>query len=135
MKEIAMSDAAMETVFDHFHARRRRDLDAIAAGLDPDVVHQGVRPELVCNGRGTVLERIEASFETVDTGVERLELNAAGESVIVGIAGPRFREIPFLDGEIFMVFTVRDRTILRIDDYRTRQEAYGAVNLPTPAPA
>jgi hypothetical protein len=135
MKEIAMSDAAMETVFDHFHARRRRDLDAIAAGLDPDVVHQGVRPELVCHGRGAVLERIEASFETVDSGIERLELNAAGESVIVGIAGPRFREIPFLDGEIFMVFTVRDRTILRIDDYRTRQEAYGAVNLPTPAPA
>jgi hypothetical protein len=133
MKEIAMSDAAMETVFDHFHARRRRDLDAIAAGLDPDVVHQGVRPELVCDGRGAVLERIEASFETVDTGIERLELNAAGESVIVGIAGPRFREIPFLDGEIFMVFTVRDRTILRIDDYRTRQEAFGAVNHPTPA--
>jgi len=130
-----MSDAAMETVFDHFHARRRRNLDAIAAGLDPDVVHQGVRPELVCNGRGAVLERIEASFETVDTGVERLELNAAGESVIVGIAGPRFREIPFLDGEIFMVFTVRDGRILRIDDYRTRPEAYGAVNLPTPAPA
>jgi ketosteroid isomerase-like protein len=132
---MAMSDAAMETVFDHFHARRRRDLDAIAAGLDPDVVHQGVRPELVCNGRGAVLERIEASFETVDTGVERLELNAAGESVIVGIAGPRFREIPFLDGEIFMVFTVRDGRILRIDDYRTSGEAHAAVALPAPAPA
>ena len=130
-----MSDAAMETVFDHFHARRRRDLDAIAAGLDPDVVHQGVRPELVCNGRAAVLERIEASFDTVDTGVERLELNSAGESVIVGIVGPRFREIPFLDGEIFMVFTMRDGRILRIDDYRTREEADGAVNLPTPAPA
>jgi ketosteroid isomerase-like protein len=135
MKEMAMSDAAMETVFDHFHARRRRDLDAIAAGLDPDVVHQGVRPELVCHGRGAVLERIEASFETVDPGVERLELYAAGASVIVGIAGPRFREIPFLDGEIFMVFTVRDGRILRIDDYRTRGEAHAAVTLPAPAPA
>ena len=127
-----MSDAAMETVFDHFHARRRRDLDAIAAGLDPDVVHQGVRPELVCNGRGAVLERIEASFETVDTGVERLELNAAGESVIVGIAGPRFREIPFLDGEVFMVFSVRDGQILRIDDYRTREQAVRAVETGAP---
>jgi len=36
-----MSDASMETVFDHFHARRRHDLDAIATGLDPDVIHQG----------------------------------------------------------------------------------------------
>ena len=127
-----MSDAAMTAVFDHFHARRRQDLDAIAAGLDPDVVHQGVLPELVCNGRPAVLERIGASFEIGETGIERLELHAAGESVIVGIAGPRFREIPFLDGEIFMVFTLRDRLILRIDDYRTREEAFRAVGAMSP---
>jgi len=127
-----MSDAALTAVFDHFHARRRRDLDAIAAGLDPDVVHQGVLPELVCNGRPAVLERIGASLEGGDTGVERLELQAAGESVIVGIAGPRFREIPFLDGEIFMVFTLRDGLILRMDDYRTREEAFRAVRAMAP---
>jgi hypothetical protein len=127
-----MSDAAMTAVFDHFHARRRQDLDAIAAGLDPDVVHEGVRPELVCNGRPAVLERIGASLDSGETGIERLELHAAGESVIVGIAGPRFREIPFLDGEIFMVFTLRDRLILRIDDYRTRKEAFRAVGAMSP---
>ena len=135
MEEMAMSDAAMEAVFDHFHARRRRDLDGVAAGLDPDVVHQGVRPELVCNGRPAVLERIAASFDSLDTGVERLELNAAGEAVVVGIAGPRFREIPFLDGELFMVFRVRDGMILRIDDYRTRDEALHAAGAQSPAPA
>src|SRR6202021_3043177 len=32
-REMTMSDAPMETVFDHFHARRRNDLDAIGAGL------------------------------------------------------------------------------------------------------
>ena len=53
-----MSDASMETVFDHFHARRRHDIDAIEAGLDPGVVHQGVMPELVCNGREAVVERV-----------------------------------------------------------------------------
>jgi hypothetical protein len=131
---MAMSDAAMETVFDHFHARRRRDLGALAAGLDPDVVHQGVLPELVCNGRPAVVDRVEDSFQGGDTEIERLELHAAGESVVVGIAGPRFRELPFLDGEIFMVFTVRDRTIVRIDDYRTREEAFRAVVLPAPTP-
>ena len=108
-----MSDAAMETVFDHFHARRRRDLDALAAGLDPDMVHSGVLPELVCNGRRAVLDRMRASLDDGDTGVDRLELHAAGESVVAGIAGPRFREIPFLDGELFMVFTVRGGRILR----------------------
>jgi len=129
---MAMSDAAMEIVFDHFHARRRHDLDAVAAGLDPEVVHQGVLPDLVCNGRSAVLDRMRASLEGGDTGIEHLELNAAGDRVVIGIAGPRFREIPFLDGEIFMVFTVRDRAIVRIDDYRTREQAFRAVEAGTP---
>jgi ketosteroid isomerase-like protein len=128
-----MSDASMEIVFDHFHARRRRDLDAITAGLDPDVVHQGVTPELVCIGRAAVVDRMRASLGNGDSGIERLELHAAGDRVVVGIAGPRFREIPFLDGEIFMVFTVRDGRILRIDDYRTREEAFRAVEVPSPS--
>jgi hypothetical protein len=51
----------------------------------------------------------------------------------VGVAGPRFREIPFLDGEIFMVFTVRGGRILRIDDYRTRPEAFRAAEAEAPA--
>jgi hypothetical protein len=128
---MAMSDASMETVFDHFHARRRHDLDAIVAGLDPGVIHQGVMPELVCNGREAVVERVRGSFENGDSGLERLELHAAGDSVVVGLAGPRFRENPFLDGEIFMVFTVRDGRILRIDDYRTRDEAFRSVAGPS----
>ncbi len=127
-----MSDAAMTTVFDHFHARRRRDLEAIAAGLDPDVVHQGVLPELVCHGRAAVLERMAASLDNGDIGIERLELHAAGERVIVGIAGPRFRDMPFLDGEIFMVFSLRDGVILRIDDYRTRAGAFSAAEALSP---
>jgi hypothetical protein len=128
---MAMSDASMEIVFDHFHARRRHDLDAIAIGLDPEVIHQGVMPELVCDGRDAVLDRMRSSLGNGDSGIERLELHAAGDSVVVGIAGPRFREIPFLNGEIFMVFTVRDGRILRIDDYRTREEAFRAAGAPS----
>ena len=123
-KEQSMSDQAMETVFDHFHARRRGDIEALRAALDADVVHQGVLPELVCNGRDAVLERMGQSLAGGESGIERLELQAAGESVVVNIAGPRFREIPFLDGEIFMVFRTRGGRILRIDDYRTRDEAF-----------
>lgn len=126
-----MSDASMETVFDHFHARRRHDLGAIVAGLDPEVIHQGVMPELVCNGREAVVHRVSASFDNGESDIERLELHAAGDRVVVGIAGPRFREIPFLDGEIFMVFTVREGRILRIDDYRTREEAFRSVAGPS----
>ena len=127
-----MSDAALATVFDHFAARRHRNIEAIRAGLDPDVVHQGVLPELVCTGRDEVLARVRSTFEQDDFGVERLELIAAGDSVIVVIAGPRFREIPFLDGEIFIVFSVRDGLIVRMDDYRTRDDAYRAVGTAAP---
>jgi hypothetical protein len=127
-----MSEEALEIVFDHFHARRRHDLDAIREGLDPDVVHQGVMPDLVCNSRDEVLAMVRSSFARGDFGVERLELNAAGDRVIVGIAGPRFREIPFLNGEIFIVFTVRDGLIVRMDDYRTRDEAFRAVASASP---
>jgi hypothetical protein len=127
-----MSDAALEVVFDHLYARRTRDLDALAAGLDPDVVHQGVLPSLVCHGRDAVMERVSSSLNGADSGIERLELIAAGDRAIAGIAGPRFREIPFLDGEIFIVFTVRNGLIARMDDHRTREDALKAVGLGTP---
>jgi hypothetical protein len=128
-----MSDAALTTVFDHFAARRHRNLDAIRAGLDPDVIHQGVVPSLVCTGRDEVLARVRSTLDQDDFGIERLELIAAGDSVIVGIAGPRFREVPFLDGEIFIVFSVRGGLIVRMDDYRTRDDAYRAVGAAAPA--
>jgi hypothetical protein len=118
-----MSDAALQIVFDHFYARRQRDIEAVAVGLEPDIVHQGVVPSLVCTGKDAVVERIGASFDQDDQGVERLEFLAAGDQVIVSIAGPRFREVPFLDGEIFMLFTLRDGRIARIDDFRTRGDA------------
>jgi SnoaL-like domain len=127
-----MTDAALEVVFDHLYARRMRDLDALAKGLDPQVVHQGVLPSLVCHGRDAVMERVGSSLDGADWGIERLELIAAGDRAIVGIAGPRFREIPFLDGEIFIVFTVRDGLIARMDDHRTREGALNAVGLGTP---
>jgi len=130
--DATMTDAALEVVFDHLYARRMRDLDALAKGLDPDVVHQGVLPSLVCNGRDAVIERMRSSVDGDDSGIERLELIAAGDRAIVGIVGPRFREIPFLDGEIFIVFTVRDGLILRMDDYRTRADALNAVGTSTP---
>jgi ketosteroid isomerase-like protein len=127
-----MSDAALQVVFDHLHARRRRDSDAVEASLDPDVVHQGVLPKLVCNGRDAVMERMQSSLEGIDSGIEKLELIAVGERVIVGIAGPRFDDIPFLDGEIFMLFTLRDGRILRIDDYRARENAMRAAEAAGP---
>ena len=128
-----MSDSALETVFDHFHARRRHDIEAVASGLEPDIVHQGVEPELVCNGRDEVLTMVRRSFARDGVDLDRIELVNAGERVVVGLAGPRFRENPFLTGELFILFTVRDGKIARMDDYRTRGEAFQAAGLTVPA--
>jgi hypothetical protein len=127
-----MGTRELEVVFDHLYARLQRNADALASGLDPEVVHQGVVPSLVCTGRDEVMEQVRRSFDREDFGVESLELIAAGDRVIVGIAGPRFREVPFLEGEIYIAFTLRDGRIIRMDDYRTRQDALEAVRIGAP---
>ncbi len=121
-----MGEAELKAVFTHFHARLQRDIDTVAAGLDPGVVHQGVEHELVCDGREEVVDLVRRSFTRDNSGVESFEMVDAGERVVVGLAGPRFREVPVLQGRLFMVFTIRNGAITRIDDYRTRDEALKA---------
>jgi len=120
-----MSATTLQIVFDHLHDRGSGDMEAIAAQLHPDVVHQGVSDELVCRGREEVLERIRRSSGG-DAGIDHLELVDAGDRVIVGLAGPRFLEVPWLQGQLFIVFTIRDGLIVRMDDHRTRSEAFTA---------
>lgn len=123
-----MTQANLEVVFDHLYARRLRDLSRLESQLDPNVVHQGVLPELVCSNRDEVLASVRRSFARDDFGVDRLEMIDAGEKVVVGLGGPRFLEVPGapLQGQLYMVFTVRDGRIVRIHDYLTRAEAMTA---------
>jgi ketosteroid isomerase-like protein len=67
---------------------------------------------------------LAGTCRTEDIGVDRMEIVGAGDRVVVGLAGPRFRETkwPPLKGQIFIVFTVRDGQIVRMDDYLTRAE-------------
>jgi hypothetical protein len=118
----------LEVVFDHLNARRTRDMARLESQLDADVVHQGVLPELVCNNRDEVLTNIGRGFARDDFGVDRLELIDAGDRVVVGLAGPRFREVPWapLNGQIYVVYTLRNGRIVRMDDFLTRAEAMTA---------
>ena len=119
---------SLELVFDHLYAPRSRDLARLESQLDPDVVHQGVLPELVCNNRDEVLENVQRGFSRDDFGVDRLELVDAGERVVVGLAGPRFQEVPWapLNGQIYVVYTIRDSLIARMEDFLPRAEAMAA---------
>jgi len=123
-----VTQANIEVVFDHLYARRVRDLARLESQLDPDVVHQGVLPELICHNREEVLVNVQRGFARDDFGVDRLELIDAGERVIVGLAGPRFSEVPWapLNGQIYVVYTLRDGRIVRMDDYLSRNEALTA---------
>jgi ketosteroid isomerase-like protein len=127
-----MSPSNLETVFDHLHAMRRRDLESIATRLDPDVVHQGVHDHLVCNNRDEVLGTMRGGLTPEDLGVDHLEMIDAGDRVVVGFAGPRWRDIPWTaeHGQLFIVYTLRDGRIVRMDDYLTRDEAVAAAGAP-----
>ena len=123
----------MEVVLDHLYARRRQDVEALTATLDPDVVHEGVRPELRCTNRRQVLASIGNNMRHGGEGVERIEILDAGPGqAVLGVAGPRFMDVEEAspDGEVFILFTVKDGRITRMRDFRNRDDALGAAGLP-----
>jgi hypothetical protein len=116
---------------DWLEAIRRKDLDALARALDPDVVHEGVVPSLTCHNREEVVAQARATMDRERREIHRLELTAGPDTVVLNVAGPEFSEvggIP-LDGEIFVVFTLRGDQIVRIHDYRSREDAFRAAGL------
>ncbi|GAC1462958.1 MAG: hypothetical protein PVSMB7_03980 [Chloroflexota bacterium] len=129
-----MTQAGMDVVLSHIDAMRRRDVDGMASRLDLKIVHQGVLDELVCEGRADVLEHMRRTTETADFGIDHIEIIDAGERVVVGLAGARFRDVTWapLLGQIFVVYSVRDGRITRMHDYRTRAEALAAVGATVP---
>jgi hypothetical protein len=125
---MSMSQETMEVVLDHIYARRQRDVEAVAATLDPEVVHEGVREDLICRGRDEVLVNVRRSLQAHRFEIDRLELLDAGDHAVLGVAGPRFRDVEEAtpNGEVFIVFTVRDGRIVRMRDFRSRDDALAA---------
>ena len=123
-----MAQTPMQVVFTLLDARRRRDIDGVKAVLHPEVVHQGVTDELVCHDRDQVLANVRSGFQQDDDGIDHLELVDAGERVVLGLAGPRFRDVPGapLDGQLFIVHTVKEGVVVHMQDYLNRAEAMAA---------
>ena len=114
-------------LFGWLDAIRRNDLDALARQLHPQVVWQGVRPDLVCRDRDDVMDMAREGFD-VPT-VEALELTVVGiDRIFLGIRSSDLREIDGepLGGEIYQVFTIREGTIVRIDEFTARDSALRA---------
>ena len=96
----------IEFLWGWFDALRRRDTEAMTAALDPDIVWQGVRPDLVC--------QIVLGAHSPDLAVDEVETL----------------------GEIYNVFTIEDQKITRIEDHLERDAALAAAGVkpPTPTP-
>ncbi len=126
-----MPDQPLQVVFALVDARRRHDIDAVARLLHPGVVHEGVTEALVCHDREQVLHNVRRSFQRTDDGIDHIELVAAGESVILGVSGPRFEGAPWtaLGDQLFIVHTVREGLVVRMRDFVNRKEAFRAAGV------
>ncbi len=109
-------------------ARRRNDVETIERHLHPDVVWQGLRPDLICANRASVVDNVRSNDGWLPE-VSGIELHAEGDQVMLGVRSPDLTEIAGerLDGEIYDVFTITDGLIVRMDEYRTRDEALDAM--------
>lgn len=128
----------LEIIFvDWLDAIRRSDIDRIAARLAPDVVHQGVRADSICQGRDAVLKRLRSRAEQPPQ-VSAIELIDAGDQVLLSVRAPSVG-VPLEDdgpprGQATIVFTLRDGLIVRMQDYLNRAEALRAIDQPTDHP-
>jgi ketosteroid isomerase-like protein len=125
----------LEVIFsDWLDALRRGDVDRVAARLDPAVVHQGVRPELVCSGREAVVERVR-QMARQQPDVTAVELIEVGEHVVLsvrasGVGVPEDPEDTASRGQANIVFTLHEGRIVHMQDYLTREAALAAVDGP-----
>jgi limonene-1,2-epoxide hydrolase len=124
----------IEFLWGWLDALRRSDTESMAAALDPGVVWQGVRPDLVCHGPDEVIAAFVTAYD-VNQEIDSLELLGGDRHVVLGA---RARELAFdavnTGGEIYNVFTIHDDKITRIEDYLQRDEALRAADI-TAAPA
>ena len=87
-----------------------------------------MRPDLVCPGRQAILDNVRSSNGWLPD-VSGIELHADRDRVMLGVRSPDLIEIAgeTLDGQINDVFTIAGGLIVRMDEYRTRDEALDAM--------
>lgn len=119
----------IEFLWGWFDALRRRDAESMAAALDPGIVWQGVRPELVCHGP----EEVVAAFVTAyDANLESdsLELFGGEKQIVLGARGPDIAvDDVETSGEIYNVLTIEGNKVTRIEDYLDRDAALAAAGI------
>ncbi len=125
-----MKRTNLEFMIGWLDALRRDDLESLRATLDPGIVWQGLREDLVCNGPAEVTEIFAAQRDAYGE-IEVLELMGGEGHAILHAHGGDIREvegIPLPDG-IYNVFAIEGGQVRRIDDYASREPALAAAGL------
>ena len=118
----------LEIIFsDWLDAIRTGDLERLAARITPETTHHGVRPELICRNGAEVVANARGASEQLPQ-VDAVELISSGDNVVLGVRSPDIGQpgIEELQGQVYLVFTLRDGRITEIRDYLTRAEALAA---------
>ncbi len=110
-------------------ALRRDDLPAVNGAMAPDLVWQGLRPEIACRGVEDVVQMfLERRAEGFD--IDGMELIGAEAGAILCVRIPGGVEF---DGErigpVYNLFRIEDARIVGIEDYLDRGEALAAAGL------
>jgi ketosteroid isomerase-like protein len=124
----------IEFLWGWFDALRRRDREAMADALDPNVAWQGVRPGLVCHGPDEVVAAFVTGYDA-NQEIDSLELLGSDVHVVLGVRAPDLAvDDVETAGEIYNVFTIEGGRITRIEDYLERRAALAAAGLKEPQP-
>lgn len=124
-----------ELVRDGFQAFLRGDFEALSEMMDPAVQWLWFEPgEWDCHDRDKVLATLrERQQEGVITDLNTVV--DGGHTVFIEVTGPRREESELPDGHACMVVTLRDGRIVRMQDYRSRDDALAGAGLtPRPTP-
>jgi SnoaL-like protein len=112
-------------------ALRRDDLDSLRAMLDPEIVWQGLREDVVCHGPDEVADTFAGERDAY-AEIEVLELIGAERHAVMHASGGDIREVagvPVPDG-IYNLFAIEGGRVRRIDDFADRGKALAAAGLP-----
>jgi ketosteroid isomerase-like protein len=129
MKTEHVTENNLELVLEWIDAMRVSDSDCFAPRLAPDVVWWDVSGHPACSGREAVLEWLRLSATAPrEHAIQALELIATSDHAVLGIRDPVRRELAGvpLEGQLFVVFAIRDGEVTELRDYPRRDEALRA---------
>jgi len=129
-RESATNRDMIEFLWAWLDAVRRRDEEAVAAGLDAEVVWQGLREHLVCRGAAEVAAMFVAGYAAREE-IASVEVVGGDGHVVLGVHAADLGEVDGIriGAELYNVFTVENGRITRVEDHLLREGALAAAGL------